>query len=60
MQLEGLIAKNHLENDVTLSGAFCMGECVKGVCVKMDGEVYSLSAGDTEDFFQNEVRKRLM
>jgi NADH:ubiquinone oxidoreductase subunit E len=58
-QLEGLIAKNKLEDEVTLSGAFCMGECVKGVCVKVEGELFSLSASDTESFFQKEVTRRL-
>lgn len=58
-KLETLVAENHLEGQVELNGSFCMGECVKGVCTKIDGELFSLKPEDTEAFFEKEVRGRL-
>lgn len=53
--LEKLIAENNLQDKVTLSGSFCLGECMKGVCVKRDGELFSLTPAAAEQFFQDEV-----
>ena len=37
--LKNLVHANGLEEKVTLSGTFCTGNCQKGVCVKVDGEL---------------------
>ena len=58
-KLEELVAAHQLGDKVELSGSFCMGECVKGVCVKLDGELFSLSPDTAEAFFENEVLKRI-
>lgn len=57
--LENLISLHKLDKDVQLNGSFCMGGCVKGVCVKINEEIFSLTPNDTEDFFHNEVLNRL-
>lgn len=57
--LEQLIASHNLSDKVSLSGSFCLGECTKGVCVKRDGELFSLSPDTTEQFFENEVLAKL-
>ena len=46
-----------LENlkKVTLSGTFCTGNCQKGVCVKVDGELFSVSPETVNDFFAKEI-----
>ena len=31
--LQKLVEENHLEDQVTLNGAFCMGNCMHGVSV---------------------------
>ena len=36
-----------------------MGECRQGVCVKMAGELFSVSPEKTEEFFEKEVLSRL-
>ena len=59
IKLQEMIAANHLENQVTLTGAFCMGECMKGVCVKINDELFSLTAQNTEGFFQKEILGRI-
>lgn len=50
-----LIHQYHLEDKVELNGSFCMGECTKGVCVKLQDTLYSLSPKDAESFFQTKV-----
>lgn len=57
--LQQLIEKNSLSDKVELSGTFCMGNCQKGVCVTLDGELYSLSPETTEQFFMREVLTRI-
>lgn len=58
-KLNELIAKEGVGDKVELNGSFCMGQCVKGVCVKLDNELFSLSPETTEEFFQKEVVGRL-
>lgn len=57
--LEKLIAENNVEEKVELNGSFCIGQCVKGVCVKINDELFSLTPDDTEKFFKEEVLGRL-
>lgn len=57
--LERLISLHNLKDKIELNGSFCMGECMKGVCVKIDGELFSLQPATTEQFFNDEVLRRL-
>ena len=57
--LKALIKEYNLEDQVTLAGTFCTGNCQKGVCVSMDGQDYSLSPSTVNEFFENEVLTRL-
>lgn len=57
--LEKLISLHKLDNKVELNGSFCMGQCVNGVCVKVEEELFSLSPDNTESFFEREVLGRL-
>lgn len=54
-KLEKLVSENSLQDKVELKGSFCMGQCQKGVCVTVDGELHSLSPDDTEKFFNSHV-----
>ena len=54
-QLQDLINKNGLGDKVELAGAFCMGECQKGVCTKIDNVIYSVTPATTEEFFNTEI-----
>lgn len=58
-KLQQLIADNNMKDKINLSGTFCMGECMKGVCVKLDGELFSLSEETTEEFFNTKVLKKI-
>jgi len=58
-QLQALITQHHLENKVELAGAFCMGNCVGGVNVKVGEEQYSLQPEHTKEFFEQSILGRV-
>lgn len=58
-ELQGLIENNGLKDAVELCGAFCMGNCVEGVCVKIEDEMFSLKPENTKTFFEKEVWNKL-
>ena len=54
--LQRLVAQNGLETRVDMRGVFCLGQCMKGVCVRLNGgEVYSVSPGTAEAFFKETI-----
>mgnify|MGYP001859269639 CR=1 FL=1 len=58
-KLQELIAVHNLKDDIKMSGTFCMNNCQKGVCVTVDGELFSLSPETTEEFFEKEILTRV-
>ena len=58
-QLQFLISKHNLGDKVELGGTFCMGNCQKGVCVKVNDNFHSVSPETVEEFFNNEVLAKL-
>lgn len=58
-EMQSLIASEHLDDSIELSGTFCMGNCQNGVCVTVDGDMYSLSPDRTKGFFEETVKPRL-
>jgi len=54
-QLQKLVAEHQLKDKVELAGTFCLGNCQKGVCVEIDGAIYSVAPEDTERFFNDEI-----
>ena len=40
-KLQELVEKEALQDKVELNGSFCMGQCVNGVCVKLDNEIFN-------------------
>ncbi len=58
--LERLISLNNLNDEITLKGSFCMGECSKnGVCICVDNERFNVTPSEAETFFNYEIMKRL-
>ena len=57
-ELQRLVEKNNLKDKIELCGAFCMGNCVNGVSVKID-DLFSVKPETVNEFFQNEVLKRV-
>ena len=58
-EIQRQIAERKLEDQINLTGAFCMGNCVNGVSVKLDGGLFSVHPETARDFFENEVMSRL-
>lgn len=58
-KLQRLVAAHDLKDKIELAGQFCMGDCMNGVCLTLDGEKYSLKPEDTEKFFNEEVLAKL-
>lgn len=56
--LEKLIILHNLTKKIELIGSFCMDSCMKGVCVKLNDKLFSLTPTETEKFFENEVLGR--
>ena len=52
LKLQELIQKHQLEDKISLSGSFCMGQCQKGVCLKLDEEIFSLPLVQLLNFFK--------
>lgn len=57
--IKKLIKKNDLEDQIVLSGTFCMGNCQDDVCVSIDGEIFSVVAEETNEFFEKNVLTKL-
>lgn len=57
--LRQLIVDNKLEDKIDLAGTFCMGKCEQGVCVIVDGELFSVSPDTVENFFNADVLPRV-
>ncbi len=58
-QLQTLVKENGLSQKVELNGAFCTENCVNGVCVTIDDNIFSLSPQTTKKFFEDEIMGRL-
>ena len=54
-QFKALVAENHLEDKVQLSGKFCMGKCGEGVCVTIDDVTHIIQKEEAVDFFNREI-----
>lgn len=57
--LQKLIDEAGLNDRVQMKGQFCMGDCLHGVNVTVDGEKYSVTPDGVGDFFRDAVQKRL-
>ena len=55
-RLMELTEKKELGDKVEVKAVFCLGHCVNAVSVQIDdGEVYSVSMGNVDEFFQENV-----
>ncbi len=58
-QLQDLIGREKLSDQIELSGTFCMGKCQQGVCVTVDGEFFSVSPETVSSFFEKEIKAKV-
>lgn len=59
-QLQYLVRESGLGSRIELGGTFCMGKCQQGVCVTVDGEFFSVSPETVNDFFEANVKTKLL
>lgn len=57
--MQRLVAERDLGDKIELGGAFCMGNCVNGVSVKIDDELFSVQPETLNSFFEKEVLPRV-
>lgn len=57
--LKSLISEKGLGEKVDLGGTFCMGNCQRGVCVTVDGDFFSVSPENVEEFFEEKILARV-
>lgn len=58
--LKKLIEEKELEDKIEVKAAFCLGECTKGVSVKVDnGDVVSVKEDEVDKFFDKHIVGRL-
>ena len=55
--LNNAIEKNNLQNEITLAGNFCIGQCNRfGVTVQVDDEIYTgITTENFKEFFNDKV-----
>lgn len=58
-KLQSLVKEKDLADKVELGGTFCMGDCVNGVNVTVDGVKHSVSPETVEEFFENEILSKV-
>lgn len=58
-KLQALVQEKGLEDKVELGGTFCMGDCVNGVNVTVDGVKHSVTPETVDEFFANEVLAKI-
>ena len=58
-RLQKLVAERGISDKADLNGAFCTGNCVKGVCVTIDDTLYSVKPETVDEFFEKEIVGRL-
>jgi NADH:ubiquinone oxidoreductase subunit E len=56
--LKNLVSEHKLEDKVELAAAFCLGKCLNGVTVKIDGElVLGVSPENVNEIFNERILK---
>lgn len=58
-ELERLIDEHGIRERVELTGSFCLGNCVKGVSVKIGEELFSLKPEGCREFFEENILKEI-
>lgn len=58
-KLKELTIQHHMEEQVKVKAAFCLGNCKGAVSVRFDDKIYSIQPETAESFFQTVVYKRM-
>lgn len=57
--LQELIKEHHLEEEIQLKGSFCMGKCINGIPLDIDGKiVLQVGMDNIDEIFNTYVLKK--
>ena len=56
-EIVSMIEEYQLNDQIELEATFCLGKCVDGVSVTLDGEIFSLTPDTVREFFKKEILK---
>lgn len=54
-----LIKEHNLTDEVVVKAAFCLGNCIGAVSVKVEDQIYSVQPDNAEKFFDQTIRERV-
>lgn len=54
-KMQSLVAEHNMQKAIDLSGSFCMGTCMDGVCVDVNGKRFSIMPENTQVFFEKNI-----
>ena len=54
-RLKFLVEEHQLSDEIDIGGELCMDNCMNGVCVRVEGRLFTLSPNTVDDFFKDEV-----
>ena len=59
--LQKAVEENHLENEITLAGSFCIGKCNRiGVTVQVDDDIHvGITKENFREFFKDKVLSKI-
>ena len=59
--LQKAVEENHLENEITLVGSFCIGKCKRiGVTVQVDDDIHTgITRENFKEFFNDSVLSKI-
>lgn len=55
-RLQELISSNHLEDQIALSGSFCLASCGQGVTIKINQQLFHAVPADVDALFEQQIR----
>ena len=59
-RLEALLEENQMSDKVKIKAAFCLGDCVGAVCVKVGDDIYSVQPDTVDNFFNTVIGEKVM
>lgn len=54
------IQSSDLLDEVELSGCMCTGQCRRGVCVRVDGELFTVTPQSADGFLHTQIDGRIL
>ena len=59
--LQKAVNENHLDDEITLSGSFCIGKCNRvGVTIQVDDDIHTgITKENFKEFFQENVLSKI-